>query len=223
MGGHISIIQSDNIIDIVLSDIPNYYYTFYDTVLDDVSYSMCLSKPTYQLVFDRLEIPKTDQGVIEDLLHFAWDVAGLIVKPMKYVNDKKFCTHTYETSRIFRTPNGGMAANSEISNCDKILIYLANHANNIEEPREKRITRDVTVGDNDYTIPSELWYTFNIDDDNSIYFYIHISVTQAYTGLLLAVNRERSTRLNTFKDLALDHYNRTMGQNAFGGAVIGDL
>lgn len=224
MGGHISIIQSDNIVDVILSDIPNYYNTFYDTLFDEISYSICFTKPTYQLVFDRLEIPTKEQGIIEDLLNIVYGVASLVVKPIKYLNDKKFCTHTYETSRIFRTPNGGMtASDNTVNNCDKILIYIANHVDSIEEPNEKRITREVTIGGHDYTIPSELWYTFNLNNGTSIYFYIHVSITQGYIGILLAVNREKLARLDIFKHVALNYYSQTMGHVGYGTINISDL
>lgn len=193
-----------------------------NTCLDFISDNLTDDKPTYELVNKRLEMPKKTYGVVETMLQVAPDIATIPLIPLKFLNDKKFTTHAYESSHVHQGLMGVIETKNEISCGDKLLIYIASHKDNILEPYESFALRNVSINNNNYDLPCDSWLTFKIDNKNCIYFYTYISIVQAYHGLLLATHKKHSQTLTTFKEKGLNYYNVSMG-NVITDLIINDL
>lgn len=183
-------------------------------ILDYLSFNACPNRPSYKLATDNLQIPEADLTIIRQLLELFSKALGLVIMPFQALNDKKFSVHVYETTNIFMTQNMPNKNDSIITTCDKMLIYICQHKNKINEPLNKQVLKTVSIDNTDYDLPVNCWYSFNIDTEHMVYFYTHVSVS-GYKGIVIAVNNNESANLKLIKDEAIDYYDHSLGVKNF--------
>jgi len=191
-------------------------------VLDDISYDVCPEKPTVQLALFSMNIPQKDMNIIESILSGLHYVFNLATMPAKALSDKKFSTHLYESTSFFRSMTGQMQNKTTISSCEKMLIYISHNIRSVQEPTEKQVRQTVTLGEDDYVLPVNLWYTFCVDN-TKVYFYAHVSVLEGYQGILLAATTRNVAVFETMKANSLNHYNDTLGRQRGGQQTMEDI
>ncbi len=195
-----------------ISTIRNYGSATYDKIdsaLDWMSNNICLTKPSYQLILNEMSIPKPDRELMEQILQLFVASYHFIVSPLRHLNDKKFTTHIYESSAIFRS-DGSQIGRQPLDSCDKAIMYIHDHIDNIEESECDMTKSDVTIRDNNYLVPVNYWYTYPFNNI-CIYFYIHINQPRSYKGILFATLRENSANLMALREKIFDYYNRNAG------------
>ena len=185
-------------------------YNKVDETLDFISFHLCPNKPSYKLATDNLHIPEEDLSMLMALFNLACEAFGLLIVPFKMINDKKFTVHIYETATVFMT-QGAQQSQNIVSACDKMLMYIAQNRSKIDEPVNKQILKTVDIHSDDYDIPVNFWYTFEIDTGRKIYFFVHISVISNYKGVVIAVDKNNERNLTLMKEEALDYYDQTCG------------
>jgi hypothetical protein len=198
----------------------------YDSInefLDFMSVNACLEKPTLHLVTICLNMPVPDRDIIQALLTNLWRLVSLITIPAKLLSDKKFCTHAYETSFIFQNNVGQVNPHNSVTLCEKVLIYLASKSHRVKEPRRDQMVQGITIDNNDYDIPVNLWYTLDMKNSRKIYFYVYISVSTGYKGILLAANKDDTDLFVLIKEKVIKHYTKTLGRHVGTGRVIADI
>lgn len=186
---------------------------FCDEKLDVISRHWWSEKPTTCLAINNMDIPIKDRSVLNNIYEIISATLQLPILPGRALVDKKFCTQSFESSSVFRNGNQAPLL-EEIPNVDKLLIYLSKHEPQIVETRADWHAQTLTIDKVDYDVPTNLWMTFKLDDDQTVFFYVHISVTQGYHGVLLAVDKLYSSRLKTLKDRALNYYRQSLGRDA---------
>ena len=149
-------------------------YNFIDDKLDFISYTFCPEKPTQQLALDNMNIPQKERRIIMDLLKALYDIVELLALPSYALSDKKFCTHVYESAAVFQSVNGQTQGHNITSFCEKMLIYISDHNDQIYEPRSKWIQQTITIKEKDVDVPTNLWHKFKTNDKDDVFFYIHI-------------------------------------------------
>ena len=198
-------------------------YEVGNDLLDYISYNVGQYKPTIALATQCMDIPAPERDVIHAIVDFAYATLGILIHPFKAINDKKFCTHVYQTSFVFSSTGGAMAQHKGISMCEKVLIYIGKHSNKVVEPKNKRMTSTVDIDNHDYDLPIDLWYTLNMTNNKKLYFFIHVSVTRGYKGILFASDIEDNNLFEEIKLCVNDYYIRTLGQHGQSGQTINDL
>ena len=188
----------------------NIVYNKTDEFFDYLSFHICPNKPSHKLAMDNLHMPTEDLNFMMMVLEIISKVLGLAIVPLKILNDKKFTVHIYESVNVFMMQNAQQPQNV-ISTCDKALMYIAQNADKIAEPANKRITKTIDIHNNDYTIPVNFWYTFNIDNDHKVYIFVYISIQSNYKGVVIAIDRNNINNLTLFRNEVLDNYNQNNG------------
>jgi hypothetical protein len=82
----------------------------------------------------------------------------------------------------------------------------------ITEKRDKWLVRNVEIHKIDYDLPVNLWYTYKFNKDEKIYFYIHVSSTSNYKGVIFAAVRSNVSLLSKIKNQAIQNYSQTCGR-----------
>lgn len=199
-----------NKIVVTVTYVANVIHTKTHQALDFISFHVCPSRPSHKLATDNLHIPAEDLSVLAEIFNLIRDALGLVIIPFQSLNDKKFTVHIFETATVFLSPNNPQVQNVTPT-CEKVLMYIAQHKNKIVEPVNKQIKKTVSLNGNDYEIPVNFWYTFNIDNNNQIYFFAHVSVVANYKGVIIAVSNDKEPALTKMKNEALDYYNQNLG------------
>ena len=185
-----------------------------DATLDFASVNMCITKPTYNLVTDHLNLPQEDLSIFAQIFSVASKIPGMLILPLKMLNDKKFVVHMYESSTVFMSPNMTATNQDIVSTCSKVLIYIAHHKNKIVESLINQATKTIDLHGTDYDIPVNYWYTFNIDGTHQIFFFAHVSPMQK--SVMIAVDKQIEadhSLLQKMKDNALNYFDQTAGRN----------
>jgi len=193
-------------------------YNAGDGILNFMSYYCGMDKPTVDFAFTYLEIPIAERDAVVTLIQAFCKIPDVLITPAKLVNDKKFSPYGAETPSIFNTSKDPPS----ILYCDKAIIYIAKHLNNIVEPAEKRIIHNVMINKKEYDVPTSLWYTLNMDK-KKLCFYIHISTKTGYKGILFATKSEDIELLNVIKKNIESYYIATLGDSSDSEDTIGDL
>lgn len=204
----------------------NTIYSGCDKLFDYLTYHICSEKPTLHLAIRHLEIPVQERDALEAILQTLYKIPGLLITPAKILNDKKFNVYGAETGFVFAS--GQQEKKSKVTCfCEKAIIYIAKHVNKITEPASSRILHNVTIDDKNYDVPTNLWYTLEINDSKKLYFYIHLSVTKGYKGILFATVKEDNDLLDTIKTDVNEYYTDTLGRNSGSDSdsdeTIGDI
>ena len=205
-------IKIDTII-VTIVDVSNIIHEHTHEALDYLSFHLCPDRPSHKLAIDNLHIPEEDLAFLMQVLQLIWEALGLVIVPFKMLNDKKFTVHIYETATVFTLQNNQQIQNI-VPTCDKIFIYIAQNKSKIIEPSNKQIIKTVSINNDDYDIPINFWYSFNIDTDHKVYFFAHVSAISSYKGVVVAVDYKNATSLSLMKDQAIDFYNQTLGSPA---------
>lgn len=195
---------------VTYNNVSNFLKEKTHAALDFFSTNLCQDKPSYKLATDNLHIPEEDLTILMQVLNLVRDMLGLAIVPFQMLIDKKFSIHIYEQATVFVSPNNPAPQNI-ISTSDKMLIYIAQNRNKIIEPASKQIIKTITIDHNDYDLPVNFWYTFDIDNTHKVYIFVHVSVIQNYKGVVIAANAGNEANLPLMKDKAMDHYNHTLG------------
>jgi len=192
----------------------NTVYKSLDKICDYLSVNVCLEKPTYNLVAENLHIPE-DESVLAQIFNAIQKAAGVIIVPVKMLNDKKFAVHVYESAATFTTQNVTMPQNI-VTTCEKMLIYISSDKNKIIERTYNQVIKTVNLHDVEYEIPVNYWYTYNIDNTHKVFFYVHVSIIQNYKSVIIAVDKNieaDNSFLAKMKQDALNYYDQTLGIN----------
>ena len=191
-------------------------YNKIDETLDFFSVYFCPEKPSYLLVTDNLDLPAEDLSNFIDLFdEIIRKASGLLIMPLKMINDKKFAIHVYEMSSTFITQNVSHPQNI-VTVCEKMLMYIAQNKNKIIEPSNKRVIKTVNLHGFDYDIPVNFWYTFDVDGVHKVFFFAHVSSMENYKGIIIAVDKNieaNHSLLIKMKQSGLDYYDQTLGIN----------
>jgi hypothetical protein len=191
-------------------DYSNIAYDKMDELFDYLSFHMCPNKPSHKLAMDNLHMPAEDRNLVMMVLEILSSAIGLAIVPFKLINDKKFTPHIYESLNVFMMQNAQQPQNI-VNICDKVLMYIAQNTDKIAEPENKRITKTVDIHNNNYTIPVNFWYTFNIDNTHKVYIFVYISVISNYRGVAIATDRNNIANMTLFRTQVLDNYNQNNG------------
>lgn len=196
---------------VTVVNVANYLKNKTHEVLDYCSIYLCSDKPTYKLATDNLHIPEEDLTVLMQIFNMVRDALGLAIVPFKMLSDKKFSVHIYETATVFASPNNPQPQNT-VTTCDKMLMYIAHHRNKIAEPASKQVLKTTYLHNDDYDLPVNFWYTFNIDNLYRVHIFVHISTIQNYKGVVVASGYNDNSNLTRMKQEALDYYDHTLGR-----------
>ncbi len=202
----------------------NSLHAKFSELLDYLSKNAGNESPSLHLVTQCMNLPIPDRDVIHALLANLWGFISLVTVPVKLVNDRKFCTHVYETAHVFRSDQGQSNQHHPpaTSFCEKIIMYIASHSRSILEPPENRMTQNVMIGSEDYDVPVNLWHSVMFEN-KKIFFYIHISTINGYKGVLFATDKENVDLLPKIKDTINEHYTKNLGRNNLSTQTIADL
>lgn len=171
-------------------------------------------KPTLHLPGQCIKITATTTGMIDAFINSLYQILNAIAIPVKIVSDRKFCTHSYQSSFVFKSNNGTTQTqqqSTDVSICEQALIYISFNLHNIEEPKKDRITTNIKINGLDYDIPINWWYTLKING-MKMYFYINVDVTNDYKGIVFAIHKDNSNELDKLKDEIQKHYIMTLGR-----------
>lgn len=191
--------------------------------IDYLSYDVMQEKPTIALAIYCMDMPVPEKDAVEAVLSVVYDMVGLVLVPAKAIIDKKFCTHVYQSNNMFMSEVGAVRKDTNVPYYEKMLIYVAKHSNDIIEPVRERMLCNIEIGDENYDVPVNLWYTIKVDIDKRLYFYIHISPTNGYRGILFAVIKEDHWLLEKIKEDAGKYYIKTLGRSSKSRQTISDI
>lgn len=201
-----------NVVTTVVN-VSNWVYNKTHETLDFLSVHLCPSRPSHKLATDNLHIPAEDLSVLMQIFNLLGEALGLVIVPFQMLNDKKFSVHIYETAIVFASPGAPQTQNT-VNTCEKMLMYIAQNRSNIAEPIDKQIIKTVTIDNEDYDVPVNFWYSFEITTGSKVYFFAHISVMSHYKGVVIATRNDTATNLALMKSEALDFYDQTIGKKS---------
>lgn len=194
--------------------------------LDLLSRKICFKKPTLNLVSQRMKLPNVNASILSNIfnvaniandniaLALAGTLASVLTVPFQMLNDKKFVTLLSGTSTAFAMANNPQPQ-TIVTDCEKMLMYIAKNRNKIKEPAHEQILTTTTIHNKDYDLPVEEWYTFKISPTEKIYFFVHISPTQDNKSILLASKKKTekmSSLIGKMKTSAKTFYNQTLAK-----------
>ena len=208
---------------------PGFVWYCFDESFEFMSREWAMKVPSMTFARDILDIPQGDMEWYDKIGAAIYGALGYTTRPFKAINDKKFASLDMQSSFSFQSTGNASGSTQRIKGCQKMIIYICSHPEKIKE--NVLAHKEIDIDGNDFLVPTNVWYTFDVSDldfadsrsMNEVYFHIHVSSIQSYTGVVLATDKNFKEMNFSLKKKADEFYAENYGNEFEEEETMADM